>query len=353
MDDISALYPFLGDLVPFIEDINITDINCNGRSVWVNDVEKGRHPVDINFGQEMINKLAYKISNTENKQFNKVNPKLEADYNDLRFHFTHESFSTSGSTVSIRKTPVVARIKNEAVTEGEIKYVTEQARQLLENFVRSRLNIVVCGMTGSGKTEAVKYLMGFTNFAERIITLEDTLELHLWNIYPEKDIVELKINEHIDYVDAIKSSMRMLPVWLLLSEARGKEIKELLQCISTGAKIVTTIHTDNARQIPQRMLNMFEENELDNEGIKSMIYDYLNIGVHIHIINQENKTIRYIDQIVYFDCDPQTGEYQTYDIYRVKKKRDGTLDYQYFPLPGRLNSILEDNDFFMEWKVSK
>ena len=319
---------FFGKLTPFIKDIDITDINCNGKDVWLNHIKNGRYKVDnINFTDEDIEKLAYKISNTENVQFNVSYPILQADLLDLRFHFTHKSFSVSGTTCSIRKTPIIARIKEKDFADGDVKYLTDKANQLLKRCVKSRLNTVVCGLTGSGKTEFVKYLMQFTKPYERIITIEDTSELHLRDIYPDKDVVELKVNHFVDYDGAIKSCMRMLPVWVNLSEARGKEVKELIKCISTGAKIITTIHCDNAKQIPLRILNMFEDNELSNDKVKTMIYDYIDLGIHIKA-EFEGKTVRYVDQIIYYENNEVEGN-KSYEIYKVSKNLDGTYRYKF------------------------
>lgn len=94
--------------------------------------------------------------------------------------------------------------------------------------------------------------------------------------------------------------MRMKPTWILLSEARGYEIKELIKSISTGAKIITTLHTDDAREIPKRILNMFEDNELSNDKIENMIYDYIDVGVHIQNQLTEAGAHRYIEPISCF-----------------------------------------------------
>lgn len=337
MQDVINYYgeDFFGKITPLIADIDVTDINCNGRAVWATHVKKGTYRTDIDFNEEDIKQLAYRISNTENAQFNKSNAILQADLHDLRFQFTHESFSVSGTAVSIRKTPIVNRIKQSGIDENKkINYLSKEANEFLKKCIKHRCNVVVCGLTGSGKTELVKYLMGFVRDSERIITIEDTLELHLPQLYPNKDIVELKVNEFVDYDMAIKSCMRMLPVWVDLSEARGKEIKELIKCISTGAKICTTLHTDTCHQIASRMLNMFEENELSNDRIETMIYDYLDIGIHVRV-EREGQTVRYVDEIVYFEL-TDDGRKICHDIYTVRKDEAGNYVIKMNELPDQL-----------------
>lgn len=322
---------FFGKLAPYIADIDITDINCNGKDVWINHIHKGRYMLDkeeLDFTERDIQELAYKISNTENVQFNVNYPILQADLVDLRFHFTHASFSVSGTTCSIRKTPVVSRISAKTMHTGKVEYLTREACAFLKLAVRARSNIAVCGLTGSGKTELVKYLMRFTKPSERIITIEDTSELHLAEIYKEKDVVELKVNDFVDYDGAIKSCMRMLPVWVLLSEARGKEVQELLKCISTGAKIITTLHCENANAIPGRIMNMMPgEGQITNVKVENMIYDYLDFGIHIRA-DFEETTIRYVDQIVYYVIDEE-GNRKAIELYKVTRNMDHTFNYTF------------------------
>lgn len=344
---------FFGELTPLIADIDITDIDCNGRHVWATHVKKGKFRANIKFTSEDIKGLAYKISNTENVQFNVSNPSLEADLHDLRFHFTHNSFSVSGASVSIRKTPIIARIKDSNMKEGRVEYLSDFAKNLLQLAIKAKKNTVVCGLPGAGKTELAKFGMGSTNDSDRIITIEDTSELHLAAIYPEKDIVELKVNDYVDYEGAIKNCMRMHPVWVLLSETRGKEIKDLLKSVSSGAKIVTTLHTDDARDIPSRMLNMFEDNELSNDKIENMIYSFIDIGIHVQAISTSTETIRYVDQMVYYEI-TEDGRKIIHDLYEVKPNPDGTFSYSYNKIPNKLlSSLLFVNPNFKWGDVSE
>lgn len=339
---------FFGVLAPYIADIDITDIDCNGRQVWVRHVSKGKNRVDIDFFEEDILNLAYKVSNTENAQFNVTHPTLKADLHDLRFEFTHPSFSVSGASCTIRKTPVINRVKESGLQIGNVEYLTKEANTFLEYAIKSRFNVVICGLTGSGKTELVKYLMDYTYIYERIITIEDTSELHLPLLYPDKDIVELKVNEFIDYEQAIKICMRLNPVWMLFSESRGKEVSSLMKSISTGAKIVTTLHTDNAKAIPSRMLNMFEEMELSNDRIETMIYDYIDLGIHIRAdTDTDGKILRYVDQIVYFELD-ENNQKKCHDIYKVKRSKEGLFTYTFNKLPDTLVEKFMANGFYME-----
>lgn len=332
-----------GALEELVQDDLITDINCNSHAVWVDHIQNGRYEIkDIEMNNEDLIALAYRIANINNEQFNTVSPILEAELPALRLQFVHESVAKSGTSLSLRKTPITARINVGSIERDD--YCSSECLNFLHAMVKAKMNSVICGLTGSGKTELAKFLSGWINNWERIITIEDTLELHLITIYPEKDIVELQVNDRVDYNRAISSCMRMKPTWILLSEARGYEIKELIKSISTGAKIITTLHTDDAREIPKRILNMFEDNELSNDKIENMIYDYIDVGVHIKNQLTDGKAHRFIDQVVVFytddknqphkeliyDCDGQNINYKPIpEPVLSKMRKEGVADFKW------------------------
>ena len=338
---------FFGKLQPLIDDIEITDINCNSHSTWVNHIHKGRYEIkNIVMDNDDLEKLAYKISNVENQQFNVVSPILEADFNDLRLQFTHSSFSTSGTSMSIRKTPCIVRMSETKMESQE--YCPKVVIDFFKCSIRSHLNFFIIGMTGDGKTELAKFLASYIPEHERIITIEDTSELHLSQLYPYKDIVELKVNDRVDYNQSIKSCMRMLPNWILLSEARSYEVKELLKSISTGAHIITTLHTDQVFNIPKRILNMLEGNELSNDKIENMIYQSIDIGVRVKADVTDSKTYRYISQIGLFWLD-QDNKRHFCLIYEVVK-RNGAYFVSYHSLPLWLKQRFSEYRIELEWK---
>lgn len=332
-----------GKIQHLVADDLITDINCNSHSIWVDHIKKGRYDItNITMNNEDLESLAYRIGNINNAQFNNVYPILEAELPALRLQFVHNSIAKSGTSLSLRKTPITARINAASMKEDD--YCSEECLNFLIAMIKAKMNSVICGLTGSGKTELAKYLAGHINRWERIITIEDTLELHLLTIYPNKDVVELQVNNIVDYDGAIKSCMRMKPTWILLSEARGYEVKELIKSISTGARIITTIHTGDARDIPKRLLNMFEDNELSNDKVETMIYDYIDVGIHIQCDYTEGSTHRYIDQLVVFYTDENNNKCRDL-IYEVK---NGEITYK--PIPKYvLNKFQKENIPPFKW----
>ena len=115
------------------------------------------------------------------------------------------------------------------------------------------------------------------------------------DINPGKDCVEIKVTDNFGYDKALKASKRQLPTWVLLAEARGWEVKYLLENISAGVHCLTTIHVDDAMKIPDRLRNMGEDiNEND-------VYSFIDIGVQLqsHIKDGE-KITRKISQVMCF-----------------------------------------------------
>lgn len=291
-----------GDLLPFIKDINITDINWNGLQLWVDDVNKGRYCVeDIQLSKDFVETFSIRVSNTVSGAFNKYHPRLEAETDELRITVLHESVSHTGRAISIRKTPAVKRINFiESIKNGS--YCSEEVSNIMSNAIKAKMNVVIVGLPGVGKTELVKFLTNYIFPRDRAITVEDTLELHYADINPGKDCIEMKVNENLfTYTDAIKVSLRLLPQWILLSEARSVEVKYLLESVSTGSKCITTLHTDDVRKIPDRVVHMMGDVS-DIDATLDSIYSFFDFGIMINKSHTESGGIRrWIDQICYFD----------------------------------------------------
>lgn len=280
-----------GDLLKYIKDDNITDINYS-RGLWVNDLNRGRYQIpDFRLNQTFIEQFYTRISNLMNVQFNKNNPLLEAETDSLRISILHDSVTNTGVSISIRKTPAIRRINRENILKTG--YCPRDLDVFMENAVRAHCTIVLCGLPGTGKTEYVKYLTSFIPAYERVYTIEDNLELRYSAINPEKDCVEIKVSDTFGYSDALKASKRQLPTWVLLAEARGEEVRYLLENISAGVHCLTTIHLDDITKLPDRIRNMGKDiNEND-------VYSFIDIGVQLQqTVREDEKITRKITQVM-------------------------------------------------------
>lgn len=218
----------------------------------------------------------------------------------MRISIIHEAYAKSGRSISIRKSPPIQRLKEEnLIQEG---YCTKEQLEFLKLCASARMNIIICGLTGSGKTELLKFLTRFIPEEDRVITIEDNLEIHYSSLHPERDSVELKVDEeHFSYSQAIKACLRQMPDWILLSEARGDEVRHLMESLTTGHYCITTMHTDDVRKIPERIGNMVEDS-ITAQRIRREVYTFLDIAI---LVRRGADHVRYIDQIAAFDSKNQ------------------------------------------------
>ena len=306
-----------GLLQPLLDDDDITDISySNGGQLWVKSLSKGVYPEHIEgLTNEVMEKLAFQCSNVMGKTFNMAHPLLDAESAELRLNFVHDSIATNGIAVLIRKTPAKIRLKKEKLVEED--YVSVKLHDFLIECVKGHCNVLVSGETGSGKTELIKYLASHIKEDEKIITIEDTLELHLDKIYPNRDIVAMKTNNIASYSDVLVACMRQNPRWILLSEVRSAEaVMAVRNSISSGHNILSTIHSDKASSIPMRLYSLLESSQDIDQFVKGM-HRYIQLGVHVKgfYSTQYNRFQREITQVVEFYVDDDTNEAKINVIY--------------------------------------
>src|SRR5690554_1502657 len=282
---------------PYMSDENVTDINYNGKDLWIDHLNKGRLVVAEYLDEDAVMHACVLFSNLVNQHFNIQKPLLEADYDMFRISMLHPSVSGKLS-LSIRKTPMFMRMKEENLVEEG--YITQECLIFLKKCVMNKLNIMVSGLPGAGKTELIKFLTLFIDEKSRVISIEDSRELHYEYLHPKRDSVSLKVNEVFTYDKAIKASMRQRPNWLLVSEVRGKEVSDLLKSISTGTHLLSTIHAKCAEDIPKRMLYMMEDIDKSSEAFLGQLYDAIDLGIHVELQVTHEGMNRYIREIVAF-----------------------------------------------------
>lgn len=270
-----------GPLAPLLKNDDITDISySNGGQLWLKTLSKGIFRVENDvINDNFMEKLAFQCSNVMGKTFNMAHPFLDAESAELRLNFLHDSIARNGIACVIRKTPAKIRLEKEKIIAEQ--YITRDIHDFLMKCVEGHCNIIVCGETGSGKTEFVKYLASHIKENEKIITVEDTLELHLDRIYPHRDIVAMKTNNIASYSDVLVACMRQNPKWILLSEVRSAEaVLAVRNSISSGHYILSTIHADKAESIPSRLYSLLETNQDIEQFLKS-IHRYVQLGVYV------------------------------------------------------------------------
>lgn len=314
-----------GPLKQFLDADDVTDISySNGGQVWLKTLSKGVFRVEnTGIDNALMEKIAFQCANSMGKSFNMANPFLDAESAELRMNFVHDSIAKNGIAVLIRKTPAKIRLVKEKIIQED--YIRLDIHDFLLKCVEGHCNILVSGETGSGKTEFIKYLAAHTKENEKIITIEDTLELHLDKIFPHRDIVAMKTNNIASYSDVLVTCMRQNPRWILLSEVRSAEaVMAVRNSISSGHNILSTIHADKAESIPSRLYSLLESN-LDLEQFLRSIHRYVQLGVHIkgYYSTKYQRFHREVSEVTEFYVTSDTNEAKTQIIY--KKTPDGKI----------------------------
>jgi len=327
-----------GPLKQYLENDDVTDISySNGGQIWLKTLSHGIFRIDNpNINNEFMEKLAFQCSNVMGTTFNMAHPFLDAESAELRLNFVHDSIAKNGVAAVLRKTPAKIRLEKDKILEE--KYITLEIHDFLLKCVQGHCNILVCGETGSGKTEFVKYLGAHIAENEKIITIEDTLELHLDRIFPHRDIVAMKTNNIASYSDVLVTCMRQNPKWILLSEVRSAEaVMAVRNSISSGHNILSTIHADKASSIPMRMYSLLETSQ-DVEQFLKTIHRYVQLGVMLrgYQSKETGKFVREIGEVCEFYVDEKTNEAKVNEIY--KKGMDGTV-YKNNPTKYLLNYL--------------
>ena len=320
--DIVADESLFKDLWPYIEDENVTDIKWNGSDLWITDLNKGRYLEDsVKLDEEWLKIITSVIANSVNENFNLSKPSLMAETKELRIQAEHASVSGDRKVaLAIRKTPSVSRLLNkDLIAEG---YASEYILKLLPCLMRARLSGIVCGDVGAGKTELEKYLCAFIPELDPIVTVEDTLELRLKDIYPQKDIYSMKISDMFSQEAAIKDALRLNTKWLIISESRGRDILRIIEGASSGCVALTSIHAENVWEIPDRIMNMAGDNV--RNGFENDIYTFFDYAIKVKADFGKEGVKRSIDQICFFDRENKKNTIATLI-------KDGTVQYSFIP----------------------
>ena len=270
-----------GPIQQYLDNDDITDISySNGGQIWLKTLSKGVFRTENSaVNNAFMEKMAFQCANSMGKSFNMANPFLDAESDELRMNFVHDSIARNGIAVLIRKTPAKIRLEKEKIIKED--YIRLDIHDFILKCVEGHCNILVSGETGSGKTEFVKYMAAHTKPDEKIITIEDTLELHLDKIFPQRDIVAMKTNNIASYADVLVTCMRQNPRWILLSEVRSAEaVMAVRDSISSGHNILSTIHADKAESIPSRLYSLLESS-IDMDQFLRSIHRYVQLGVHV------------------------------------------------------------------------
>lgn len=286
VNSISGLDKF--DAILNEADENITDIVFNGTDIWIQDNKKGFYKSKYRMTANEVEAIAKKVAYTTGKIWNYAKPELDTELPNLRINAIHPDISPYGTTMAIR-------VFSEKLKINEDSFINSMGNKdifnLLKALVRAKANIIITGDTGSGKTELLKFLVGYTPNNQRINLLEDTLETNLKKLYPQKDILmwRTRVSEtdrtiNVTFSRLIRSSLRVNPDWIIITETRGGEAYDMLKAASTGHAVITTAHAKSAEQAPSRIVMMCQEQvDYRTEVLGKLTTSTFDIGIHLEL----------------------------------------------------------------------
>ena len=249
----------LGPLEPLLADKSISDILVNGaKSVYVERRGKlERTNVTFNNDSHLMNTID-RIVSAIGRRIDESSPMVDARLADgSRVNAIIPPLAIDGPSVSIRRFAVELLSVDDLISLGTM---SAEMAKVLEAIVNARLNVLISGGTGSGKTTSLNILSGFIPHDERVVTIEDSAELQL----QQPHVVRLETRPpniegrgEVTSRDLVRNSLRMRPERIIVGEVRGAEALDMLQAMNTGHDgSLTTIHANSPRDALGRVENM-------------------------------------------------------------------------------------------------
>ena len=298
----------LGPLETLLKDETVSDILVNGpHQIFVE--RNGKLQVsDITFKDEKhLMRIIDKIVSAVGRRVDESNPYVDARLQDgSRFNAMVPPIAIDGSLVSIRKFKKDKLAIDDLVNFGAF---TEEMAAYLQAAVATRLNIIVSGGTGSGKTTTLNALSSFIDQSERILTVEDTAELQLQQAHVgrmETRPPNVEGKGEVTARDCIKNALRMRPDRIIVGETRGEEVIDMLQAMNTGHDgSMTTIHANNPRDGISRLENMIAMAglEMPLKATRSQIAGAVNLIVQASRLQDGSRRMTSITEITGMEGD--------------------------------------------------
>ncbi len=292
----------LGPLETLLKDDTVNDILVNGPQQIFVERDGKLQLTDVTFKDEKhLLRIIDKIVSAVGRRVDESNPYVDARLKDgSRFNAMVPPVAVDGSLVSIRKFKKDKLGIDDLVAFGAFN---EEMAAYLQAAVATRLNIIVSGGTGSGKTTTLNALSSFIANDERILTIEDTAELQLQQTHVgrmESRPPNVEGKGEVSPRDCLKNALRMRPDRIIVGETRGEEVIDMLQAMNTGHDgSMTTIHANSARDGVSRLENMIAMAgiEMPLKAVRSQISSAVNLIVQASRLQDGSRRMTSITEI--------------------------------------------------------
>jgi len=324
-----------GPLEPFLQDPSVSDILVNTYSrIYVErfgklEMTEGRFKDDNH-----LRKIIEKIVSAVGRRIDESVPMVDARLPDgSRVNAIIPPLAIDGAMLSIRRFAVDPLEVEDLIT---LKTIPEQLAELLAGIVKARLNVLISGGTGTGKTTTLNVLSRFIPDNERIITIEDSAELQLkqeHQVRLETRPANIEGKGEITQRDLVRNSLRMRPDRIILGEVRGGEVLDMLQAMNTGHDgSLTTIHANSPRDALMRLETLMAMSgiTISVEAVRRYISSALNVLIQIGRLVDGSRKIVSIQEITGMEGDVITMQ-EIYAFEQTGIDRDGKVMGKFRP----------------------
>lgn len=256
-----------GPITPLLQDNAITEIMVNApNEIYVEIDGKIAKDETVSFiNDKHIIRTIQRIVQPLGRTIDAANPMVDARLRDgSRLNAVIPPLSLKGPVLTIRKFNKKLESIDDLLRGGSL---TVNMARFLEAAVQAKLNIIISGGTGTGKTTLLNILSSFLGEDERIITIEDAAELKLHQkhvISLETRLINYEGEGEVTIRDLVRNSLRMRPDRIIVGEVRGKEAFDMMQAMNTGHEgSLTTLHANNSIDTINRLETMILMNEME------------------------------------------------------------------------------------------
>ena len=349
----------LGPIEVLLKDPTVTEVMVNGpKKIFVERM--GRLQLtDIQFHDDShVMNIIERILSPIGRHIDESVPLVDARLEDgSRVNIIIPPLSLVGSCITIRKFATKALSVDNLITFGTLD---RKMADFIKACIQARINILVSGGTGSGKTTTLNVLSSFIPENERIVTIEDAAELKLQQehvVTLESRPANIEGNGEITIRDLVKNALRMRPDRIIVGEVRGGEALDMLQAMNTGHDgSLTTAHANNPRDALSRLETMvlMAGFEMPIRAIREQVSSAIELILQQSRLKDGSRKITYITEVQHMEGDVIT----TQDLFRFEQTgmdENGKLIGHFVSTgmqPGfmdkfQVNGVSLPDDFFM------
>ena len=297
-----------GPIDRFLRDPGITEIMVNGpKRVYIE--RRGKlEQTDVEFADEgHLRRTIDKIVAQVGRRIDESTPMVDARLPDgSRVNAVVHPVAIGGPFLTIRKFSKDPYTVGDLISFGTL---TPQVAHFLDACVRGRLNVVISGGTGTGKTTLLNVLSSFVPNDERIVTIEDAKELRLMQEHVcslESRPANIEGVGEIKIRDLVRNSLRMRPDRIIVGEARGAEALDMLQAMNTGHEgSLTTIHSNSPRDTLARIetMTLMAGMELPVRAVREQMASALDLVVHLSRLRDGTRRVTSVSEVLGMEGD--------------------------------------------------